>query len=53
MTADKKMTFWCSNDEWWDYNEEGKPVVLPTAPKEAQESYQYYLERTQNTTIEY
>ena len=44
MTADKYLTFWCSNDDWWDYDESGIPVVLPTAPDEAKKSYQYYLE---------
>ena len=43
MTADKYMTYWCSNDDWWDYDENGKPVVRPSAPDEAKKSYEYYL----------
>lgn len=43
MTADKYLTHWCSNDAWWDYDEDGVPYVLPSAPKEAHESYAYYL----------
>lgn len=49
MTADTYLTYWCSNDDWWDYDKNGKPVVLESAPEEAQKSYQYYLERTQNS----
>ena len=52
MTADKYLTYWCSNDEWWEYDQNGNPVILPTAPEEAQKSYQYYLERTDNGKIE-
>ena len=50
MTADKYLTYWCSNDDWWDYDENGKPVILPTAPEEAQNSYQYYLEHNSEET---
>ena len=48
MTADKnkvqKMTYWMKNESWWKYNKNGKAEILPTAPKEAQESYQFYME---------
>lgn len=50
MTADKYLTYWCSNDDWWDYDENGKPVILPTAPEEAQKSYRYYLEHNSEET---
>lgn len=52
MTADRYLTFWCSNDDWWEYDENGKAVIKPSAPPEAQESYKYYLERTENETKE-
>lgn len=45
MTADRYLTYWCSNDKWWNYDKNGKPAVLPTAPEEARKSYQYYLKR--------
>lgn len=35
--------YWMENDEWWDVID-GRPVVKPDAPKEAQESYKRYLE---------
>lgn len=44
MTVNKYLTYWCSNDNWWDYDENGNPVVLETAPQEAKESYKCYLE---------
>lgn len=34
---------WMDNDEWW-HVENGRPIVKPDAPAEAQESYKRYLE---------
>lgn len=48
MTADKKLSYWLSNFDWWEYDKNGKAIIKPTAPKEAQESYKYYLKRTNN-----
>lgn len=48
MTADKYLTYWCSNDNWWEYSKNGKPTILPTVPEEAQKSYRYYLDRIEN-----
>ena len=45
MTGDKYLTYWCSNDDWWYYNENGEPTILPTAPEEAQNSYRYYMKQ--------
>ncbi len=51
MTKDRKLSFWLSNLDWWEYDKNGNAVIKPTAPPEAQESYKYYLERTKNGTI--
>jgi hypothetical protein len=48
MTADKYLAYWLSNRDWWEYDDKGKAVIKPTAPKDAQDSYKYYLERTEN-----
>ena len=45
MTADGYMFLWQDNEEWLERDESGKPTLLPTAPEEAQKSYQYYLQR--------
>ena len=50
MTADKYLVYWCSNDDWWEYDENGDPVVLPSAPEEAKKSYQYYLDHYNKET---
>ena len=47
MTADKYQSYWLSNFDWWKYNDKGEAVILPTAPEEAQKSYQYYIEKQQ------
>ena len=48
MTTDKhkvqQMTYWMKNNSWWKYNQNGEAEILPTAPKDAQESYQFYME---------
>lgn len=43
MTEKHYYTYWCSNHDWWDYDENGNPVVLDTAPQKAKKSYQRYL----------
>jgi hypothetical protein len=46
MTADRFLSYWASNPDWWDYNEKGEAVVRDDAPQEAKDSYDYYMKRT-------
>ena len=34
-----------SNHDWWERNENYAKVLKPNAPKEAQDSYQHFLEQ--------
>ena len=34
-----------SNPDWWERNENYAKVLKPNAPKEAQDSYQHFLEQ--------
>ena len=34
-----------SNPDWWERNENYAKVLIPNAPKEAQDSYQHFLEQ--------
>ena len=34
-----------SNPDWWERNENYSKVLKPNAPKEAQDSYQHFLEQ--------
>ena len=34
-----------SNPDWWEWNENYAKVLKPNAPKEAQDSYQHFLEQ--------
>ena len=34
-----------SNPDWWERNENYAKVLKPNAPKEAQDSYEHYLEQ--------
>ena len=36
---------WASNPNWWERNENYAKVLKPNAPKEAQDSYQHFLEQ--------
>ena len=42
--------FWQSNDEWWELRNH-IPVLKETAPPEARESYQHYLEQMSEEQI--
>lgn len=42
--------FWKSNKEWWEYRN-GTPVLKETAPTEARESYEHYLEQMSEERI--
>ena len=35
MTEKHYYTYWCSNHDWWNYDENGNPVILDTAPQKA------------------
>ena len=37
----KKLTYWMSDPDWYDYDEQGKPYLTEIAPPEAIESFEY------------
>lgn len=37
----KKMTYWMSNPDWYDYDGQGNPYLTEAAPSEAVESFKY------------
>lgn len=43
MTTDRFLSLWMSNPNWWKYDENHKPVLLPSAPPKAKRSYEEYL----------
>lgn len=49
MTANKYLTYWCSNDNWWDYDENGIPVVLDTDHKKQKTVINVTLNTKRNT----
>lgn len=44
LTKNFFITYWMSNRDWWEYDSAGTPVLLPTAPPKAKDSYKQYLE---------
>lgn len=45
MTADKSLFFWNQNDEWWDYDKDGKIFLTDKAPEEARKSYEAFKKK--------
>lgn len=48
MTADKSLFLWNKNDDWWDYDKNGKVFLTEKAPQEARESFEKLIKRTKN-----
>ena len=45
MTADRSLFIWNKNDEWWDYDKDGKVVLTDKAPEEAKKSFEKYCNK--------
>lgn len=39
-----KFLFWKTNPDWYDYDENEQPYLTESAPEEAKESFENYLE---------
>lgn len=37
--------FWATNEDWYDWTEEGDRIIKPDAPPEAQESWKRYRQQ--------
>lgn len=45
MTADRSLFLWNKNDDWWDYDENGKVILTDKAPDEAKQSFGRYCNK--------